>query len=283
MIPSTLQSFLEVTKVRSARLYIEENLREIQQKNAKILIDGTTIYHTPDHFDEGFFKQTVGKITAIEFPKKQRSLSVQSLNTQLPYTYTTVRISQTQFSLIQQFLLCDWMLLDTTVELLCILGKQSLQDSEQTHCIQALPSHRTAVLECARAFKHGRLFADPLFENGTSLYHKWLENSLGHIVADDVYVLPADAGKIHGVATIRQHAIQDIVYWEIPLVCKHPESDKKGVARELLSAIRMQAKKQKIPYLVIGTQGDNIRALRSYIAEGFSPIDTGVTLRHKKS
>lgn len=283
MLTDTLTAFLKVCKITDTRKYLTLQQKEIGEKNSLLTRDGFTAYHSADAFDEIFFHCSVGKVTEFIPDPKWNPECIRMLASILPYRYTTIRLSQSRFNLIQAFLQNEWKLLDTTVELCCSVRQQNQAPTSQDGFREAIDADATQILECANGFKFGRLFSDPFFQGGHELYRAWLENSLSHQVADAVYVLTSDQEKIDGLASIRARSIGDLIYWEIPLVCKHPNSTRSHVAVDLLKNICREAKQQKIPYVLIGTQGENIGALRSYISAGFSPIDTGVTLRLAKS
>lgn len=282
MQSASLINLLKILNIENQALIQTENQLELVRKTSSSCSKDATFHYSADFFDETFFNMKVGKIVDVEISHQLTSNALTKLERELPYVYTTARLSITHMPLIQSLLQRKWLLLDTTVDLVCKvadIAPVAIMDSVEP----AVPSDLPKLLECSRAFSHGRLFSDPLFSKGGQLYREWIQNSFDKKVANEVLVLRSKSSFIEGFASIREHVIADFKYWEIPLVTKHPDSKRPGVAKILLQAILNEAKKKKIVAVLIGTHGDNIPALRSYIGAGFKPYDTGATLRFYKA
>lgn len=256
-------------------LLLEETLR-IQKSSESLEENGHILFHTKDQFDSGFFALEVGKIMGILVDGSYDSRTFKRLLRRLPYDYTLLRTSQQHKRYLQSALeLPQSILLDTMVEL--VAPSRSWRPIQEDLVID---DHRLLqeVPAFAKEFCYGRLFSEPKFTKGRELYQEWLKNSIQKKVANRVVAIRTKSFW-DGFASIKDVSFGNLRGWEIPLLVKHPSSKRPKIAETILRAIQRIAAKEKVDYITIATHGENIPALRGYIAAGFSPYETSVSMR----
>jgi hypothetical protein len=260
-----------------------ERQKEVDEKFETFSVGAATLYHRAEEWDSRIFGLRVGKIEYVMGENREDiSACVKSFFSGSPYDYVVIRISQSFHSWIQELERAGAIFLDTTVEMSCEISKKFSAKKVDPHVFLAAPSDKDSILNLANSFQLGRFFTDPEFMLGQIIYKEWLENSLSGKAADQTYVYKDEAGLVHGVVTAKEDVMENRKVLKIPLVVKSSASKLSGVSLAMLSHVLNQAAKEKFDVSEISTQGTNISAQRAYIAAGYRPFHTGITMRWKR-
>ena len=115
--------------------------------------------------------------------------------------------------------------------------------------------------------KHSRFLADKCFESGKfeELYHKWVDNSLDHTFADDVF-LYVENDHVLGFVTFKTHHKNAT----IGLLAVDTTHQGKGIGCALLQYVELVLYSKNILTLQIPTQEANKQACEFYKKQGYS-------------
>lgn len=124
--------------------------------------------------------------------------------------------------------------------------------------------------EIACAFRTGHFHADPRISRARAdgLYVRWVENSLAGR-ADAFLVARGDDGQPLGFLTCRISAADDAPHGVIELVAVDPRAQGQRVGRRLVDASLRWFAQAGAPSVEVGTQVDNLAAVRLYQRAGF--------------
>jgi dTDP-4-amino-4,6-dideoxy-D-galactose acyltransferase len=158
-------------------------------------------------------------------------------------------------------------LADSLVTLAIALGGAEGGDAEAEHArAEDLPALRTI----ACAFRTGHFHADPRIgrERADGLYVRWVENSLAGR-ADAFLVVRGEAGEPLGFITCRLGAGEAGPHGVIELVAVDPRAQGQRVGRRLVAAALRWFAQAGAASVEVGTQIDNLAAVRLYQGAGF--------------
>lgn len=271
-----------LTRVLGATQEYKQVLTQFQEKlqaeQQQMQVGAAALWHMADSWDSENFGVSVGKITSVAGHNRADITAVVAKYMETkPYTYTVLRLDQKYTQWLQAFQERSAYLLDGSIDL--FWQAHAMPTKKQDAKILVVPfadKHKAAVLECAAAFRYGRFFSDPHFQVGKKIYKQWVENALAGTAADLVFVAEA-ADAVVGFIGVSEKKLGSKQYLYIPLIAKHPQATTKHVGQALLLAVQEYAAAHGFAGISLGTQTNNIGALRSYTQAGFVPYASEFT------
>lgn len=265
---------------QSLRELLERNLyAELAEKYSLLTHGDAGVYYKYDAFDARHFQKPVVKVDHV-FGSNADDLQVviQKL-LQLDAKYFVFRLPQVKTEWVQAIERNGGLFLDTSIHLSSSAKKNQKPSAEGLSLVPFSQKYTKQTLEIAEAFCYGRFFTEPTFQGGSQAYLEWLQNSIDGKAADEVLLAIAD-DLVQAVVTLKHEAVaENAKLLHIPLLAKHPQSKKSGLAGLLIDAALEQAMEKKVSGAVISTQATNLPALRAYIDAGFKPFYTEVIMR----
>lgn len=282
-IPSDIPSLLSLTKALHLESEYPDLLRDswsaIKENSSQILTSSASLWYQEDPWDSAWFKKKVVKVQHV-YGNDRTAIQrcVHTLQKKYPSSYILFRINQLHTDWIQEIEKKGAIILDCSIDLVCT-DLSSLKTSDGSYsCVRATTSDESKILECAKSFKYGRFFSDPSFTDGTSIYKEWIINTLKKDSGNDVFILKHQESFCGFVSImIRKIGTYSLLY--VSLIAKHPSCKIPDIASTLLNEVKKIAHQKNCIAVTLGTQTNNIPALRAYIKNSFSPYSSEFTAR----
>lgn len=292
-IPFKYLEYLGVSRNQVENMIID-HIQKIEGRGARIVNagDGFAVYRYSD-FDSKILGLKTGKVDYFFPDHADSSLLAQELSRSFKedgLEYVTVRLSGQDLNKIHSLEECGFKLVDGFLILLRGVEDLKLDNLTSIEVREATEKDVPLLQErVAPTFLSSRFFKDPLISKKSAvlMHQKWIENSISKQVAEHVLVACIENNPVGFITLEVDRDIEEfcgIKMGHIPLIGTDPKYRGRHLGLQLTkAALEGWFKDQKVDYVRIETQLNNIPATRTYEAAGFRLVDNAVTLRWSSS